>query len=93
MLAGNCIHSVNNPTFVKVYNEKRKEFHDTHDKRESEKRQRLKKQIEDMVVLRSKHGHESTHHFSKWNISECGLCLQYKKQPKKDPAMPKDLVS
>ena len=41
--------------------------------------------------LRETHGHESTHYFAKFNKDECGIYLQYKKQPSKDPGMPKEL--
>jgi hypothetical protein len=45
-----------------------------------------------MIALRKKYGHEKTHQFQTCDPKECGLYLQYKKQGKKDPVMPKDLA-
>ena len=36
-----------------------------------------------MIALRKKYGHEKTHQLQTFDLKECGLYLQYKKQGKK----------
>ena len=44
------------------------------------------------MALQRKYGPENTHQFANFTMPECGIYLQYKKQSKKDPTMPKDLA-
>ena len=85
------IYSLNNPEFLQAYDERQAEAREKEQRAASNKRKMLHKKIDGIKKLRVKYGHESTHRFVPFSREECGLYLQYKKQSRKDPAMPKDL--
>ena len=69
----------------------RRVFAEKKEKSASMTRQKIRKGMEGVKQLRSKHGHERTHHFVPFNKKDYSIYLQYKNQSAKDPGMPKDL--
>jgi hypothetical protein len=76
---------------LEAYDEKRREAHEKLEKNANARKALVVKKIEGVKTLHDKYGHESTHFFAKFSKDECSTYLQYKKQSKKDPGMPKDL--
>ena len=91
VMTSNGIHSLQDPRFLEAYNEKRREAHEKLEKNANARKTLGVKKIAGVKKLHDKYGHESTHLFAKFSKDECSTYLQYKKQSKKDPGMPKDL--
>ena len=85
------IHSPNDPRYLEAVNEKEEDANEKMQEQALQRRNKKNKIFNDIKALRSKHGDETMHNFKKFTISECGTYLQYKKQSKKDGAMPKTL--
>jgi hypothetical protein len=91
VMASNGIHSLSDPRFLEAYHQRRKEVNDKLEKNSNARKAQLVKKINGVKKLREKYGHESTHLFANFSKEECSTYLQYKKQSKKDPGMPKEL--
>ena len=91
VMASNGIHSLRDPRFLEAYNEKRRDASEKLLKNAHARKTNIAKKIDGVKKLREKYGHETTHLFAQFNKDECSTYLQYKKQSKKDPGMPKDL--
>jgi len=92
ILASNGVHSLNDPRFMVLYHV----HHDADAARieemKSKRKEKENKLASTMIALHKKYGHKKTHQFQRCDMKECWLCLQYKKQGKKDHVMPKDLT-
>ena len=93
VLASNEVHSLNDPRFLAPYHERHDADAARIEEMKSKRKEKENKLASTMIELRKKYGHEKTQQFQTCDLKECGLCLQYKKQGKKDPAMPKDLAT
>jgi hypothetical protein len=93
VLTSNGVHSLNDPRFLAPYRERRDAEAARIEEAKSKRKEKENKLASAVIALRKKYGHEKTHQFQTCDLKECGLYLQYKKQGKKDPAMPKDLAT
>ena len=87
VLTANGIHSLQDPKFLCSYHERQKLRTKKEEKAMSMKRAKKKKNVNSVLMMRSKHGHEMTHQFAHCSAEECASYLQYKKKDK-DPQMP-----
>ncbi len=76
---------------MEAYNEKRRDASEKLLKNAHARKTNIAKKIDGVKKLREKYGHETTHLFAQFNKDVFLTYLQYKKQSKKDPGMPKDL--
>ena len=93
ILTSNGVHRLNDPRFLEPYHERHDADAAKIEGMISKRKEKENKLASAMIALRTKYGHEKTHQFQACDLKECGLYLQYKKQGKKDPAMPKDLAT
>lgn len=91
VLASNGVHSLNDPRFLENHHKRLKESNNKEDRVSADRRTKLKKRIGNVKVLCDTHGHERTHLFSQFNLTQCAMYLQYKKKSHKDGKMPEEL--
>ena len=91
VMAADGIHSLNDPRFLQPLKKRAIQTKEKESRAAADKRGKLTKRIENATKLREKFGNERTHLFANFNLTQCAVYLQYKKQSHKDGKMPADL--